>query len=983
MGMRKFPAKPGVNTVFTRDAGRREGMVRQITATITAALMLGVPTAAALSTSPSEYRTPQGWLLRPAGMQVDTTRTTDGVAVSPDGQTVYATGAGQFLHSLTSFDAGQGVPETNPVGEAYMGVTSDGLGHVWASGGSANRVWQFLAAGPATIGTRQLPAVPGAPNNGIKVLGYPGNMVLDGAAHKLYVAGNLAVPQSAINAFDPAAGRCPGGSPVCSVINVIDVSDPSDTSQPKVHVIPVGRDAFGLVLDRAHGRLYVTNWADEFGRGAGTGRVSVVDIAAAREVDTLTVGRHPTGIALSTDGSRLAIADTADDRLHVFPIAADGAVGTPVVSDVHTALTDYATRGVHPLGLAYDPDGTALYVAEGGINAVEVRHPDGTAMPRTVRANGRVLALPGSYIPAGWYPAALATSSYSPDTSANRLYVANLKGMGAGPGFFELVTGARSQGSVSSIDIPVDPARRETALDGWSATVAENDRWTEDLGPDAACGSVSVPGSGPVSSRVLCAAARNAARAKQLHVVYVVKENKTFDQYFGDLKATVPDADASPEWLLYGSNVTTNQHRLAARYAIDDNFWADSEQSTTGHSWTSAGYASDFNELTWSTSAGYDEGLRGDRWGGQYDGQLSGPRDPEVARDESLLARPDKRLVDLLADPATNPGGATFRIYSDDVGAGTPAAEEQIPQAYWGLKPSSFNHGRDLDFPDTDRADIFLHGSTVSHSWSADRGAPPPDYGKRIAMSDAQKAHFTLDGWTSAYAQCMRSPGASDAACQASMPNFLYVALPVDHTLGFNPNNPTPASMVADNDYAVGQIVDALSRSPFWKNTLVVVTEDDTQASGDHVDGHRTFALTAGGLARPLGASGRAAHQVGSFPSILKTVETIFSLPPLTVFDRAAPPLYQLIVNRAKDADLQPYDAVKPPTPFARNPDATQLAALSTKMNWKLDRTNPALLHDLLYAGLRNRPLSARAVERLSPEQRRLPLRGRPLPGRR
>jgi hypothetical protein len=229
----------------------------------------------------------------------------------------------------------------------------------------------------------------------------------------------------------------------------------------------------------------------------------------------------------------------------------------------------------------------------------------------------------------------------------------------------------------------------------------------------------------------------------------------------------------------------------------------------------------------------------------------------------------------------------------------------------------------------------------------------------------------------------MRTAGATDAECQASMPNFLYVALPVDHTLGFNPNNPAPASMVADNDYAVGQIVDALSRSPFWKNTLVVITEDDTQASGDHVDGHRTFALTAGGLARPLGAKGRAAHQVGSFPSILKTVETMFSLPPLTVFDRAAPPLYQLVVNRAKDADLKPYDAVKPPTPFARNPDATQLAALSTQMNWKLDRTDPALLHELLYAGLRDRPLAAGAVSRLSPAQRQLPLLGRALPGRR
>jgi hypothetical protein len=213
----------------------------------------------------------------------------------------------------------------------------------------------------------------------------------------------------------------------------------------------------------------------------------------------------------------------------------------------------------------------------------------------------------------------------------------------------------------------------------------------------------------------------------------------------------------------------------------------------------------------------------------------------------------------------------------------------------------------------------------------------------------------------------MGSPGATDAGCQAKMPNFLYMALPVNHTLGFNPMSPTPASMVADNDYAVGKIVDALSKSPFWKNTLVVVSEDDTQASGDHVDAHRTYLLSAGGLSRRLGPDGQASHQSGSFPALLKTIEVMFNLPPITVYDKTAAPMSDILVDSLDEAHANavPYDAVRPPTPFMRNPEGTTLARLSKTMNWKLDRNNPYLLRDLLYAGIRGWKLPAHDLQLL------------------
>jgi hypothetical protein len=215
----------------------------------------------------------------------------------------------------------------------------------------------------------------------------------------------------------------------------------------------------------------------------------------------------------------------------------------------------------------------------------------------------------------------------------------------------------------------------------------------------------------------------------------------------------------------------------------------------------------------------------------------------------------------------------------------------------------------------------------------------------------------------------MATSTGTDVTCQSAMPNFMYMALPIDHTLGFNPNTPTPASMVADNDYAVGKIVEALSKSPFWKRTIVMITEDDTQAAGDHVDAHRTFLLSAGGLVRRVGPRGEASHQLGSHPSVLKTVETLFHLPPMTVYDRAAIPLHDIFVSSLGRADRTPgYTAERPAVPFLYNPDdGSTLAKLSQTMNWQVDHINMALLNDILYAGLRGWKLPDRDLSYLRP----------------
>ncbi|HMC68393.1 MAG TPA: hypothetical protein VKJ07_04495, partial [Mycobacteriales bacterium] len=248
----------------------------------------------------------------------------------------------------------------------------------------------------------------------------------------------------------------------------------------------------------------------------------------------------------------------------------------------------------------------------------------------------------------------------------------------------------------------------------------------------------------------------------------------------------------------------------------------------------------------------------------------------------------------------------------------------QVPLNFWGLGPNAIS-GKDMTFPDVDRAQMFLHGTTISHAWNWLKGPqPPPTFLKRISFTPADKQKYTLDAWTAAYRSC-RASGNDDAACQRVMPNSAYLTMPVNHTYivndGFNPLDPTPQAEVADNDYGVAQFIAGLSRSPFWKNTLVLLTQDDTQFTGDHVDIHRSFLLAAGGLARRLGPLGQTAHQPGSYPSVLKTVETLLHLPPLSIYDWRAAPLADLVGDAASNAPT--YNPVRPATAFLVPPPWT------------------------------------------------------------
>jgi hypothetical protein len=187
------------------------------------------------------------------------------------------------------------------------------------------------------------------------------------------------------------------------------------------------------------------------------------------------------------------------------------------------------------------------------------------------------------------------------------------------------------------------------------------------------------------------------------------------------------------------------------------------------------------------------------------------------------------------------------------------------------------------------------------------------------------------------------------------MPSFIYMSLPVNHTLAANLGSPTPASMVADNDYAIGLITEALSKSPFWASTVIMQTEDDTQAAGDHVSALRDYLQVSGPLARP-GAN----HQWGSMPSLLRTIETIFKVKPIALTDRLALPQHDAFLPTVPaKLDLTPYTAVKPPVPFALNGPDTPGQAASSAMDWSTwDRIDGASVNAILYAIGKGWPLT-------------------------
>jgi YVTN family beta-propeller protein len=577
--------------------------------------------------------------------------------------------------------------------------------------------------------------------------------------------------------------------------------------------VATGPNPYTVGLSADGNTAYVSNW--------GTNTVSVLDAATLAARATLSVGSHPTAMVRNPVTGQMYIAVTDTDRIAVIEPNA-----TEVSRYIDLAPYRGAPVGTSPEGLDVSKDGRTLYVANAGNNDVAVVDP----------AAGRVTGL----IPTGWYP---TTVTLTRDGST--LLVTNAKGLGAGPNprgpnltvtDFSQYVGTMIMGTLSAVPVP-----DRAALARFTKQVHSNNRF------DATDDGEHGRGSGIVPAR-----AGNASPIK--HVIYIVKENRTYDQVFGSLGK----GNGDPSLNLFGDESAPNHRSLARNFVTLDNFYADGAVSSDGWEWATASESNSYNEHLWPVAYG-GRGRSDDVYTNQATdpGKITG----------------DSRIWDRLDD-----AGISYRNYG--MWAGGP-----LPAKVFPTEPRLAGH--------TD-----------------------PNY---AAQDLTIRDNSRVDEWTKEFNQFVGN---------GQLPAMEFVRLGDDHTFGTAPGRPTPSAMVADNDLAVGRIVDAVSHSPYWKDTAIFITEDDAQNGPDHVDAHRTVAL----VVSPYTPTGRVDSTQYSTVSMMRTMELLAGIGPLTQYDAMATPM---IASFARKPNLKPFDAMTPSQSLtATNAANAPMAAQSAQMNF-------------------------------------------------
>lgn len=507
-------------------------------------------------------------------------------------------------------------------------------------------------------------------------------------------------------------------------------------------------------------------------------------------------GSLPSSMAVSPDGKTLAVSASNNDIVVLLD-----AVTGEVRRTISFRAVQGGPTGSQPNAMAWSPKGEALFVAEGGRDAIAVVDPDSGSI------RGR--------IPTGWYPAAVAIS---PD--GNRMYVANAKGLGPGPNGVEVADtekfdvgnvayiGNRIFGTVSVIDLP-----------GACGSLSELSRKVDE--------NNGLVAASDVKSGVIPAAYGQGPSEKIKHVVFILKENRTYDQVFGDLAGT--ERDERLAW--YAEKVTPNHHAMARSFAHAQNFYDNGQDSYDGHFWIDTGQSNEFDQKVHVTAWNANK-LEGNKF-------VTAPENfPEEGAIWNNLAR----------------AGKTFRIYGEAVwlvgvsptiltpgGTGDPGRPASlIPgiQHLYGNMSLTYPtqvHDMAYESTDNDRADDFLRELEL----------------------------FNQTG---------------------QMPQFVFLWMTADHTHGAAPGKPTPETMVADNDTALGRMVEGLSHSSFWDDMAIFITEDDPQDGQDHVDAHRTIQL----VISPYAKHGYVSKVHYDNMSTLKTMDLILGVPPLSTHELTA-----------------------------------------------------------------------------------------------
>jgi len=652
--------------------------------------------------------------------------------------------------------------------------------------------------------------------------------------------------------------------------------------------------------------------------------------------DPLAPGSHPTALLLSPDEKILYVALSNADA--VAAVSTDS--GQPIAF-LSTVLRNQEYAGTAPSALAQAKDGSRLFVADAAANAIAVF--DTSKFAGNGSAASSVNAL--GFIPTDWYPSALAVHG-------DDLLIATAKGQGTGPNPGPGKTAYEIQhhnhpyiatllrGSIARLNISDTLAR----LDEFTR-VAEHDNLIH-----ANPGNIQFPDkTNPIK-----------------HVIYVIKENRTYDQILGDLSAGNGDSSLT----LYGADVTPNEHKLALQFGVLDNFYDSGEVSGDGHLWSTAAITSDYNEKNWQIN------YRGHERTYDFGGAVA----EEIMLDQNV---PD---VD---DPATGflwdnlaRHHVSFRDYGEFVSAiwcnkhrkvaspkqGTPSPlETPCPRTdvHKGepLEPNVGNpHASSSPWP---WAIPLFHGVAPTKAVLRDHVDPLyPDF--NTDYPDQLRA----DEFLNEFAAFTRARIANESP-DLQLPAFVLLYLPDDHTGGTRADHPRPAASVADNDLALGRVVEAVSHSPYWDDTAIFILEDDAQNGADHVDAHRSTAFVISKYSPGSAAAPYIEHRFYTTVNVIHTMEILLGLPPMNLNDAYAPvmgslfsgpgnhPAYNADFSNQKNGLI--FEVNKPEARGAREsarmdfsrPDAANAAQLN-RVLWqdqKGDAPVPAPRHTMLHAG--------------------------------
>jgi YVTN family beta-propeller protein len=847
-------------------------------------------------------------------------------------------------------------PQSANVGAVFSPQAErDGSSMLYVSGGFENKIWMFrfragaqapitpTSSGPETkvsapfidiTGFAKRAATPRYNDNRAPV--YPTGLAISPDGNTLFVANNLGDSLGIVSDVR--------GKPKLERIDLFGKEGvPRKEAENFVYPYAVlalpfppqstGKNSY-LVARESTAKVYVSCWNDA--------SVAVIDLRRnRRRVSYISVARHPTALAWDGTRARLYVVNSNADSVSVIDTRYDREI-----ERINVRLAEKDERlSNSPESLALNADGTKLYVANAHSNSAAVialsqatldnsGSNDQPAYAKRAEAQGsRVLG----FIPTGQYPSAIAVAR-------GNLFIGNGKGTGFENSSLIVNNSGREPNAPNNLFPAGSGHGRKQGGQYSVALVAGNiSRVPEPDEPSLARETQSVMRNNNLIKETRTKLFPNASPIK--HIIYIIKENRTYDQVFGDLERAGDGtrADGDPSLAIFGAgdaaqsinshlnvrqNITPNTRALALRFGLFDRFFTNSEASPDGHNWSTAAFSTDYVDKAyrWNYSG------RGRTY--EYEGFNRLPDYAPLKNAPSYFAHrvTGNNLITLLrnfipythglrdvSEPdslylwdAAARAGLTYRNYGEFIGTisqmDVTAINTNKAKAYPDISPTvaavptkrslENHHSRtyrdfDLKTPDAMTVDSYRAAKEArsyfdplinrAHKEARFRGVSR--FGEWLAEFDGYVAE--------------RRAGRADR-----LPTFSLLRLPNDHTAGLAQNMPTPQFFVADNDYAVGRLVEAVSKSPYWSDTAIFIVEDDAQDGPDHVDAHRSVALVISAYNRP----GALIHEFHNTVSLIRTMELLLGLSPMNQLDATAAPMDIFQTQ----ADLRPFQAVLP-----------------------------------------------------------------------